>query len=32
MDAARRIAPDDPMSKTFNDVELALRSRNPEFF
>jgi hypothetical protein len=23
---------DDPMAKTFNDVELALRSRNPEFF
>jgi hypothetical protein len=32
MDAARRIAPDDPMVKTFNDLEQALRSRNPEFF
>lgn len=32
MDAARRIAPEDPMAKAFNDVEQALRSRNPEFF
>jgi hypothetical protein len=32
MDAARRIAPNDPMVKAFNDLEQALRSRNPEFF
>ena len=32
MDVARHIAPDDPMAKAFNDVEQALRSRNPEFF
>jgi hypothetical protein len=32
MDAARRIAPDHPMVKPFNDLEHALRARNPEFF
>ncbi len=32
LDAARRIAPDDPMLRPANDLEQALRTKNPEFF
>jgi hypothetical protein len=32
LDVARRIAPDAPMLRPANDLEQALRTRNPEFF
>lgn len=32
MDAARTIAPNHPMLKGFDDLEQALRTRNPEYF
>jgi hypothetical protein len=32
LDAARRIAPNHPMLKPADDMERALRAKNPEYF